>query len=1488
MNYTEFAGRIKQKHPEYAEVDDRVLAEKVIAKHPVYKDQVTFDTIDRKAVIEDIKNPSQVMDLVRTEGENTADTEKRANAGLAASFLASGGMNYDAVSGSLDSYTAAYVGREGATSDEMVTTLREGVKALEGVSYETADKDLFPDADSPLFNPQFIWSEKGPIPAQGEGVPTEYDIALQDAETAPRLRAMEAAARAYAPKWSHEALEIPERTQPIGAQEWTEEVVGTIAGNIAAFKTAGWAFRSVGGFRAIPGAGNLLNQIGQQSPRAARMLERAGTTFIVLGGKNQFHSDSKDLKERAEMLQKDAIISAAFPVADWLAEVKNVGIPLAASAMFLAGSAGEETWEGKIVGGTSLTMMWAMSHGASFREAVKTAEGVAKAAGVDNPKEFVSSLNRGDILKGAENIKDQIWRNQYIKDAASEAASKAASGMKLLVSEKLAVAKAHEAYAVVQGKSGEIAPIQADLQAMKARAVMDAVKQNAVASAPPALPAPMEAPAIETQSQQPPSPAVEAPAPEVTPEQAREPWEMTSEEAGEMAWRHDYESAKIALAQSPNSDVLKQYVLDLEKTKGSPHKAKGHYWQVKHAIDEGRPVPDNVRRSYPDLLSPEEAREAAENQLIKDAVDFDQTDEQLIKNLAMLPEDPAAMEEYDESLLPVLWTPDVPPPQQDFTTPEGDEAFIKTVSMFKRSVGNFVRKFRRFGQQYIEDPELGKKFETLYHGLSAAPIEGILDVHNQIKVFEKTRSSVRAELSYALEAETPENLQEDLLPLYRTLVYLKDNLEKAEIEAGVLAKDFKTIQAARIADLDSRILQAKGKQRDALMEERSSLEMIKAYVSHNIVLRRVMEDKLANTPVGFKRGIGKKLSQFHKERKGTHSLKEYVEAGIISESDADVVKLMMSSYADGYHKIAMRGFIEMGKENGYIVPENAKVDDPQDWFLESNLHPAARVGGMEGMKMHRLFATGMEDLGGKDGMAYNFFDKILGVTKVGQFNNPMIIWRHNFSQAMLGGTIPRNPVKGAQWFADSVKAVSSKNELWRELNEAGLYQKTDLPTKKAVDQIISDFAAKTKEYAENQAWSDFVAKFGALTGLRSDEMERLFQNKEFAEIAGKIVMAAPSLVSQITWAGDEVQRTMSAIVLMEEHGYTAQEAAAEAARIHGAYSNVGLPYKNAARRIFFVYSFRLLMPQEYLIKPYVTLVKEAHKFAKGKEIDEKAAKAAGWKIMATTLIPFLLDIYMKTKDWERDEMESRSGYGKLGDKLSIDVPIGGGKTASLRPAMFATWRYAKTIDTPNGPKDMKFVVNTPNIAFTRWGVRASYDDEFFADNPAKGVLNALKAEIHPLYRLLPALVNNEPLDFGSTDLPRGPDGSQWGRGIGKMLLKTFRIYGTLSESEALPWGKDKKWADTQMEEHLTAIEQLVTWFGFKYLSVPQKVSDGYAAKGIERKLHSLVYRVMTDPDTPQSEKDEFLKEATKHAQKRIKEVMNKKPATFDEEMDALK
>ena len=47
-DYIEFSAKIKEKYPQYKDIDDLTLAQKVIEKYPQYKEQVTFDEVKQE------------------------------------------------------------------------------------------------------------------------------------------------------------------------------------------------------------------------------------------------------------------------------------------------------------------------------------------------------------------------------------------------------------------------------------------------------------------------------------------------------------------------------------------------------------------------------------------------------------------------------------------------------------------------------------------------------------------------------------------------------------------------------------------------------------------------------------------------------------------------------------------------------------------------------------------------------------------------------------------------------------------------------------------------------------------------------------------------------------------------------------------------------------------------------------------------------------------------------------------------------------------------------------------------------------------------------------------------------------------------------------------------------------------------------------------------------------------------------------------------
>ena len=56
IDYKEFASTIKTKYPQYKDVDDLELSQKMVEKYPEYKDKVTFEPLKKKTLRDSYQN----------------------------------------------------------------------------------------------------------------------------------------------------------------------------------------------------------------------------------------------------------------------------------------------------------------------------------------------------------------------------------------------------------------------------------------------------------------------------------------------------------------------------------------------------------------------------------------------------------------------------------------------------------------------------------------------------------------------------------------------------------------------------------------------------------------------------------------------------------------------------------------------------------------------------------------------------------------------------------------------------------------------------------------------------------------------------------------------------------------------------------------------------------------------------------------------------------------------------------------------------------------------------------------------------------------------------------------------------------------------------------------------------------------------------------------------------------------------------------------
>jgi len=1353
--------------------------------------------IDREKVVNDWNSFDDEVTQVPTP-----EKRKEVLKGKLSSLMASGGAEFENAQNNLKEYIKQYTGNENATEEtahgdfnttvlnvrEMSSTENimdsiiddmskdtgvdygyakmggEEVSGLREVKRPAMDvKDAFGnvvfsvpesiDFEDVVYQEQFAKSELEYLTKSDEEQRTIFQEEFVD--QTPGGRFILSFGEQIIPEWMMPDIA---RTQADSPSDVAQELGGSITGVIASFYLAGKVFSVAtggSGVRVAPGVNNMLNKVALKSPRASRVMEQSLNSFALFSARNQIHMDG-NLKERIERVGEDAIISTAFPIANQLALIPKVGAPLGVATVGAIGASGKDKDPTeRAIGATTMAMVYLLGRGVTYSRAKKDVVEFVKSSGIE-----ANVLNPNGMDA-----------KQWVASINKDGVIKAADNLYNIAQRQRAIADMAKT-SLVKTSSGQTptAGEQLALAKLNESSIVSEARSGDI---------------IPIRGDR----AVEQfnTAKKIVQERPIQQEPQQQKVGGEVFTPEGFEGSELQKLNIARTDALR----------------RGDDAEVLRLDEEMRAIQTAQK--------PDDTSQQIEQSMINDSDDFGIPIEQSIENMGGIPKQPFEQEMHYNDNLPAI-IPPKGPTNQDLTTQQGNEWMEEKSKAMRRMTENIFGIFRKFGKQYVSDKPLAEQLEKSYHKIAAQPHLAVLDVHRKLNEYPRTSRQDRTALTVALEADDASGLPNRLLPVYEQLQGIFADAESMQVDAGVLTQTFEEMQNDRIADINRKIKDAKGKEREQLVAERNRLEDIKKYMPHSRVARAVMEEKAANSPVGQRNKFGKKLSQFHKKRKGTHSLKEYLEQGIIDENDMDVVNLAMSAYTDAYHKIAVRSLIEWGKDNGYIMPEGKVVTNPDDWYADDELHPIARVGGMDGMKVNRLFAQGLEELGGKDGSAYNWWDKALAITKVGAFYNPFIIAKHNISQAILGGSA------GAKNSAKAFQTVSTKNDLWRQFDEAGLYQKTDIPTRVAVDELIQKMSNKTKDYGgENiSKATNILSEFFRTT---PEELRGILNDKDVMKALEKAVMGPSMITSGVTWWLDEFQRTNSALNLMDK-GYSPEEAAREAARIHVAYSNIGDQYKKVARKILFVHAFRMLMPYELFIRPYIDVADQIYKETTGKGIDSKKLKRAAYVLMATIGLPALYDAWMKLNGYEVAEEERESGMRKLVDKATIKVPLWNGEEMDITPAAFPHWKYSKQIETVDGTKEIVTTIGTPNVILTRMGVRATQQ---FPQAPgkekSKQIWNMAKSEINPLYANLFNFFHNEPLSYGEAP-PMGIDGQDFVGGVGKYFEQTFQAWSFIIEQFESDMIEDEP--EKILKENLNEFEKAMRFYNFMYVrSAPE-------------------------------------------------------------------
>ena len=412
------------------------------------------------------------------------------------------------------------------------------------------------------------------------------------------------------------------------------------------------------------------------------------------------------------------------------------------------------------------------------------------------------------------------------------------------------------------------------------------------------------------------------------------------------------------------------------------------------------------------------------------------------------------------------------------------------------------------------------------------------------------------------------------------------------------------------------------------------------YVPRNVVALRIIENKLRSLkeeerPV-FLKSVSDLSFKFKKRTTTTQTLYSFYRDGLLSKEDLNIKRIVIGSHIDYFQKSAIKMFYDYARDEGLIryIPNVLKggarkayimKNVPAGWVQLNQRTIGVRAPEYKDSFVHPIIASLYSEF--KDYRTYHpsNFRSVLNMIKGFSFFNPTIIWAHDVRQHYFGGAsnifnIFSYPGEMKR-FVQAYKIFSGGGELYDSLNKGGLFQQENLLSRSSEKEMMDIYLDKISDKSKQR-----------FKGMLEEAIGRKIDNKTYKQ-AFKIPYMA---MSRLTWAGDEIFRIWT-YLSFRNLGFTHDGAIFEAAHVNTAYAEMSKQYKQKAGLVFFVHSFRLLMPLEMLrlyFREPITVI--ANKL-KGKEVPKQKIKqlvnAYSYLFLAEAAIP----AYMLARGWETDK-----------------------------------------------------------------------------------------------------------------------------------------------------------------------------------------------------------------------------------------------------------
>ena len=577
------------------------------------------------------------------------------------------------------------------------------------------------------------------------------------------------------------------------------------------------------------------------------------------------------------------------------------------------------------------------------------------------------------------------------------------------------------------------------------------------------------------------------------------------------------------------------------------------------------------------------------------------------------------------------------------------------------------------------------------------------------------------------------------------------------------------------------------------------------YLPQSVVVQKAIEYKYGNIkkPTARRKFVAQVLSGSYTKRTSTKLLDYYFRKGILDKNDIDIRRLAAEMIDGFYYRSSVTDILKVAEQRG-MVKDYSKELDMLGWYTPSD------IGGLPELKgkiLHPLLGESFLEY--RDELVpsgSNPLFRFMSMQKLGQFIKPSIIWLYDTIQMGMGGMYSLNPVTNIKNLSLAFDIVMFNKPLYHELNKLNLFQFPYEVPRKAKQQALDELIHLTDKNKNT-----YIEHLKNFTGIRFSKkgdgnVTPYLKIKNTAEFWGRLFWSPFEVLGKMAWFGDKIIRTWS-VLNLKDFGYSNNDAVKTASRYHGAYSELSKRYKKTFSPLFFVHSFRVLMPRQMVrmaTDMYPAILErmqmdEVRRLYESGEFDKLPPKDR-------KIIEDNWSEDPNTGEWKPNWDDIRRRYNseiiRAAKALGFLAIVGSGllldeimvKYKGFKRDKYG-WKYVKKGKDPTTDEDVEVVVAVNyilNMPFKWW-------HRFMDDDPTDlhfmaPISRVLQWEVHPLLRMLTYDISQNQRAFGSGRIFNPGDNTGDGKIDWKdkiiqakdaftyILLESFRFWGELDRA----------------------------------------------------------------------------------------------------------